>query len=277
MDDKIVILGAKGMVGGQLSLLLPHATALDRDQLDITDEASVRDMLTNLQPDVVINCVAYNDVDGAETNRDAAFLLNATVVKTLAKICNNVTATLVHFSTGYVFDGTQDCYIESDSTHPLSVYAKSKTAGEQAALEAKRHYLIRTNVIFGPHGESALSKKSFVDLMLSLAEKNSTIKAVSDEINSITYAPDLAAATVAIIKGQTPYGIYHIVNGGFASWFEFAQQIFGIKNIAVTVMPVPASDFPRPARRPGRIILKNTLFPRLRPWQEALQEYLTIK
>ncbi len=272
---KQLILGAKGMLGGQLHKLLPDAIAMDRGELDVTNAGAVREKLTHMKPDCIINCVAFNDVDGAETKRDIAFLLNAEVVKNLATLANELDATLVHFSTGYVFDGAQDAYTENDMPHPLSVYAESKAAGEQEALKAARHYVIRTNVIFGPSGESEMSKKSFVDLMLGLAAKTDTIKAVSDEVNSITYAPDLAQATVAIIKGEAPYGIYHIINDGQASWYEFAKEIFAVKNLPVTVIPVSSTEFPRPAKRPARIVLANTSFPRLRPWQEALHEYLS--
>ncbi len=274
--NNILILGAKGMVGGQLHKLLPGATAWDRTELDVTDSAAAHKALTELKPTVVINCVAFNDVDGAETNRDTAFRLNTEVVRTLAGVCNEIDATLVHFSTGYVFDGNQNNYNEDSAPNPISVYAESKLAGEQIVQTiAKKYYLVRTNAVFGPAGESEASKTSFVDLMLNLEKKMPELKAVVDETNSITYAPDLAAAVINLIEANQPYGIYHITNEGFANWYDFAKQIFTITGSTVTLTPVPGTEFPRAAKRAGRIVINNTKLPKLRPWQEALKEYLT--
>lgn len=274
--DKVVILGARGMVGGQLRKLLPEATSLDRDTLDATDESALRHTLLELRPTVIINCIAYNDVDGAESNRDAAFRLNETLPANLARISNELGALLIQYSTGYVFGENQQSYNEDDTPHPLSIYAQSKLAGEQAVKNtAARYYIIRTNTVFGPAGESASSKTSFVDLMLNLAKTKTELKLVNDEVNSITYAPDLAKATIGMIETKPAYGIYHITNEGSASWYEFAQQIFSIKSTPITLLPVAGTEFPRPAKRAHRYVINNTKLPALRSWQSALQEYLT--
>lgn len=272
---QIVILGAKGMVGQQLVKLLPDAFAFDREGLDVTNFDLLRSKLIEIKPDVIINCVAYNDVDGAETNREQAFLLNFDVVKNLFKIANELNATLVHFSTGYVFHGMAEGYNEKAEPFALSAYAESKAAGEAAAKFAKKYYLIRTNVVFGPPGTSEHSKKSFVDIMLSLSGKPE-LKVVNDETNSITYAPDLAKNVVELLKSNAPFGIYHIVNEGQATWYEFATEIFRQKGVAIKLIPVPGTEFPRPAKRPVRVVLNNTKLPKLRTWQEALKEYLKI-
>jgi dTDP-4-dehydrorhamnose reductase len=134
--------------------------------------------------------------------------------------------------------------------------------------------VVRTAVIFGPKGASELSKKSFVDLMLDLAAKRDTIEAVADEVNSVTYAADLAASTRGLLEAAPPAGIYHVTNRGGASWYDFAREIYRIAGKSTTVLPVPSTRFPRKAKRPARAVLLNTQLPPLRPWQEALADFL---
>ena len=223
----------------------------------------------------MINCVAFNDVDGAEDRQEQAFLLNAELPGALARITAELGVPLVHYSTNYVFDGAQGEYAEADAPAPLSVYGQSKLAGERRIAESGGQcYVVRTAVIFGPKGDSALSKKSFVDIMLDLSEKRSSIDVVSDEINNLTYAPDLAAATRRLLEAAPPAGIYHLTNSGSASWHECASEIFRISGRNVSAIPVPAARFPRKARRPAKALLRNTKQPALRPWQEALGEFL---
>jgi dTDP-4-dehydrorhamnose reductase len=182
---------------------------------------------------------------------------------------------LVHYSTNYVFDGVQGEYRETDAPAPLSAYGRSKWGGEQRIAEAGGQcYIVRTAVIFGPKGESDLSKKSFVDLMLDLSARRDTIQAVADEVNSVTYAPDLAAATSGLLDRLPPPGIYHLTNSGGASWFDLAGEIFRIIGKNVRVLPVPSTHFPRKAARPPKAILHNTKLPQVRPWQAALAEFL---
>jgi len=174
-----------------------------------------------------------------------------------------------------VFDGVRGEYSEADAPSPLSVYGASKLAGErQVAQAGGRAYVLRTAVIFGPKGASDLSKKSFVDLMLELSAKRDTIQAVSNEINSVTYAPDLAAATLGVIESGPVPGVYHTANSGAASWFDFAREILRLAGRQVTVLPVSSSHFPRKAARPPKAILLNTKLPALRPWTAALAEFL---
>jgi dTDP-4-dehydrorhamnose reductase len=274
---KILILGSKGMLGQELVRVFGNdAIGWDRSDVDVADGESLKLKVGSLKPSVIINCVAYNDVDGAEDNREAAMKMNAEVPGNLAAITKDLDITLVHFSTNYVFDGAKGEYQESDGPHPLSIYAESKYQGELAVQKnTGKFYIIRTAVIFGPKGESALSKRSFVGLMLDLSAKSDTIKAVSDEVNSITYAADLATAVKGIIGNRQPYGIYHFTNSGSASWYDLAKEIFAITGKQINVLPVPSSAFPRKAKRPAKSILLNTKLPPLRPWQEALKEYLT--
>jgi dTDP-4-dehydrorhamnose reductase len=276
----VVILGSKGTLGGQLLKLYPGVIGWDREEIDATDFAALRARLRGLgsMPAAVINCVAFNDVDGAEDRPDEAFLLNGELPGALAAITREMGAALVHFSTNYVFDGVKGEYAEDDGPVPLSVYGRSKLEGERRIAErGGRWYVARTAVIFGPKGQSAFSKKSFVDIMLELAEKRDSIEVVSDEINNLTYAPDLAEATRDLLEAAPDSGIYHLTNSGCASWFECASEIFRIQGKNVRALPVPAARFPRKARRPAKALLLNTRRPALRPWQEALREFLTMK
>jgi len=265
------------MLGSQLQKLSPEAVAWDREDVDVTDFPTLRARILGLGfvPPAIVNCVAFNDVDGAEDRPAQAFALNGDYVRDLARLAAEIGSTLVHYSTNYVFDGSRGEYLEDDVPSPLSVYGQSKLRGERMTAEhAGRYYVIRTAVIFGPKGASDLSKKSFVDLMLDLAARTGTIRAVSDEINSVTYAPDLAAGTRRLLEQSPPSGIYHLTNRGGVSWYDFAQEIFRIAGKKVTVLPVPSTHFPRKARRPAKAILINTKLPPQRPWQEALAEFL---
>ena len=274
---RVLILGFKGSLGGQLMKLYPEAVGWDREDLDVLDYPSLRAKIRSLgfAPDAIVNCVAFNDVDGAEDRPDRAFALNADFVGELAGYAKEMGVPLVHYSTNYVFDGVQGEYTEADSPAPLSVYGRSKLRGEQmAAASGARCYVVRTAVIFGPKGASDLSKKSFVDIMLDLSAKRDSIQVVSDEINSLTFAPDLAAGTHRLLGALPLPGTYHLTNSGGASWFDFAREIFRMAGKNVTVLPVPSSHFPRKAARPPKAILLNTKLPPLRPWQAALAEFL---
>jgi dTDP-4-dehydrorhamnose reductase len=277
MNRRPLILGAKGTLGTQLLKLYPDAVGWDREDIDVLDFPSLRAQVAGLGslPDAIVNCVAFNDVDGAEDHPERAFALNADFPGALALYARELGLPLVHYSSNYVFDGVRGEYAEADTPAPLSVYGRSKLRGEQLLAEAGgQGYVLRTAVIFGPKGSSDWSKKSFVDIMLDLSAKRDTIQAVSDEINSVTYAPDLAAATRDVLERMPPPGIYHTTNSGAASWFDFACEIFRIAGRAVTVLPVRSTHFPRKAARPPKAVLLNTKLPMLRPWTAALADFL---
>jgi dTDP-4-dehydrorhamnose reductase len=275
---RVLILGCKGTLGGQLMKLYPEAIGWDREDVDVLDFTSLRARVAGLSsaPGAVINCVAFNDVDGAEDCPHLADALNSEFPGKLAQFTRELGIPLVHYSTNYVFDGARGEYVETDRPAPLSAYGRSKRGGEERIAEAGAHcYIVRTAVIFGPKGESDLSKKSFVDLMRDLSAKRDTIEAVSDEINSVTYAPDLAAGTRDLLERLPEPGIYHLTNRGSASWFDLAGEIFRIAGKTVNLLPVPSTRFPRKALRPAKAILRNTRLPELRPWQDALAEFLS--
>jgi len=277
MTQEPLILGAKGTLGGQLLKLAPGAIGWDREDVDVLDFPSLRAKVAGLGflPGAIVNCVAFNDVDGAEDHPARAFALNVNFPRALAAYAAELGVPLVHYSTNYVFDGVRGEYAETDQPSALSVYGVSKLVGEKLVAQAGgQSYVVRTAVIFGPKGASELSKKSFVDLMLDLSAKRDTIQAVADEVNSVTYAPDLAAATLGLLESAPAPGIYHAVNSGAASWCDFAREIFRLAGRPVTVLPVPSTHFPRKAARPPKAVLLNTKLPALRPWTEALAEFL---
>jgi dTDP-4-dehydrorhamnose reductase len=277
MNGNYLILGSKGTLGQELAKIMPGATAWDREDADVTDfeNLKVKIKALNPLPEAIIYCAAFNDVDGAEIKKEVASMLNTAVPTELAEFCKQLDIPLVYFSTNYVFDGIKGYYIEKDVPNPISTYGLTKYLGELGVSQnADKFYIIRTAVLFGPKGTSPASKKSFVDLMLGLAQENMNLKVITDEVNSLTYAKDLAAAVSKILEDKMPYGIYHITNSGSASWYELALEIFNIKQLPVTLIKVPASDFRRLARRPGKAVLENTKFYEMRPWQEALREYL---
>ncbi|OGY31610.1 MAG: dTDP-4-dehydrorhamnose reductase [Candidatus Andersenbacteria bacterium RIFCSPHIGHO2_01_FULL_46_36] len=269
-----VIVGAKGMLGSMLSVVFAdkHPILLDKDEIDITNETSVRKALRDAGATHVINAAAYTNVDGAEEHSDTAFAVNEIGVKNLGLICRELSATLVHFSTDYVFPGTnEDGYTEADSPGPaINVYGQSKLAGERALKESGcNFYLVRTAWLYGPNG------KNFVDTMLQLAQKQDHLQVVSDQRGCPTYTKDLAEYVRTLLEGAYPFGIYHGVNTGNASWFEFAQKIFEYtSSIAIVVKPISSAQFPRPAKRPAFSILQNTKGPSMRSWQDALAEYV---
>jgi dTDP-4-dehydrorhamnose reductase len=273
----VLILGCKGTLGSQLMKLYPQAIGWDREEVDVRDFDALRARVAQLEspPQAIVNCVAFNDVDGAEDRPQQAFALNQEFPGELARFAGQLGIPLVHYSTNYVFDGVQGEYVEGDAPAPLSVYGRSKWGGEQRIVEAGGAcYIVRTAVIFGPKGASDLSKKSFVDLMRDLSATRDTIQAVADEINSVTYAPDLAAATRSLLDRMPAPGIYHLTNSGSASWFDLAGEIFRITGKKINLLPVPSTHFPRKALRPPKAILHNTKLPELRSWQAALAEFL---
>jgi len=273
---KILILGAQGSLGQTFVDLYhdQHVFAWDRNELDITDEEAVKNKITELKPELIINCAAYNAVDKAEEERQIAETINGYSVGFIAAAAGSVGATMVHFSTAYVFDGnSQEGYNEDDLPRPNSAYGESKLLGEiELEKNLENYYLIRTTWLYGR--ATPTGKPSFVDTMLKLAKENKPIKGIDDEFGQPTFVKDLAQATRALIEQKKPFGIYHLVNSGEASWYDWAKEIFAIKGIKADLMHGKRENFDRKAQRPKFGVLKNTKFIELRPWTESLKEYL---
>jgi len=294
---KIVLLGKKGMLGNQFPEKLQTAKArlggdieiftFDHSELDVTDTVKLREVMMKISPDIVINCIAYTNVDLAETERENSYLLNAVVPTELAKILSPLDAILVHFSTDYVFDGQKplfEGYKEDDPTNPVNYYGETKLAGEKGIEEnIKKYYILRTSWLYGRRIENR--GKNFVDTMLKLGReviegKREKLAVVSDQFGCPTLTSDLAQSVIDNIvmkydSGSLPeFGIYHQSNDDVTNWNEFASEIFKINGMDLNVEKITTSDFPTPAKRPLNSILLNTKLPRLRAWDEALREYL---
>ena len=280
---KYLILGGEGNLGCRLADLLPAGDFLswDRSDVDLTDFDKLIVKLDEAKPQIIINAAAYNAVDKCENDTDEeskAFKLNAYLPQVLGEWCLDNRATLVQYSSDYVFSGNKDDgYLETDKTDPINVYGKSKALGEKllAALVEKglKLFLIRTSKLFGPRGRSEAAKLSFFDIMLKLAREKDELKVVDDELSCFTYTPDLAMATLDLLKNYQP-GWYHITNAGAVTWYGAVCKLLDISGQQVKVTAVSSAEFPRPARRPHCSELKNNRGPKLRPWQEALTEYL---
>jgi len=279
--DRVIIIGAKGTLGSALARAFAetHPILWDIEDLDITDEKETIKKISDVCPDVVINAAGYTDVDGAEKNEELAMNINGHATGTIARAAKLVGAVMVHFGTDYIFDGTKkEGYAETDKPDPASVYGRSKLLGENEALkENDKTYIIRLSRLFGSAQRGERSKKSFVDLMLALAEKNKELSVVDEEVSSPTYAPDLADRTREIILSKMPFGVYHCSNAGSCTWYEFAKEIFLIKGVAVELNRVSGDHFKREAKRPAYSVLLSTKLSPMRPWQDALKEYLSCK
>jgi dTDP-4-dehydrorhamnose reductase len=289
---RILIFGAKGNLGTALSKAfdsiskenpLAHNEVIgwDREEIDATDDLLVKKKISELKPDLIINAIAYNAVDLAESEDGMALAekLNVGVVKSLAEAALENQATIIHYSTDYVFDGGKnEGYAENDEPKPINQYGRSKRAGEEVLIKLSgkglRWYLLRTSKLFGPRGSSPTAKPSFFDVMLKLAQEKTEIEVVNDELSCFTYTKDLAEATKALFDEDYGYGIYHITNSHPATWFEAAKMLFRLSDMATEVLPVSADRFPRAAKRPKSSVLINNKFITLRDYEEALKDYL---
>jgi dTDP-4-dehydrorhamnose reductase len=281
--QKVLVLGAKGMLGralGQEFRLAGYELALwDFEEIDLAEEAASLEKIALLGPDVIINAAAYNAVDQCETDDEEyrkALILNRDVPGYLARFAAEKSIHFVHYSTDYVFDGTiEDGYPEDALPQPLSRYGRSKYEGEQAVISAGGGaYLIRLSKLFGQPGASVLAKRSFFEIMLEKGEKNQEVSVVDDERSCFTYAPDLAAATRALIEEGAPAGVYHLPNEGGVTWYEAVRELYRQAGLATRVIPVTSAEFPRPARRPHASVLLNTRRPKQRPYADALNDFL---
>ena len=234
-----------------------EVAAWDRAQVDITSQLAIETALARFEPEVVFNSAAYNQVDVAEKEPQAAYQVNALAVRTLALACRQADARLTHFSTDYVFDGCgQKPYVETDQTHPLGAYAVSKLAGElyaQAYLE--KPLIVRTCGVYGPGGLHT-ARGNFVELMLRLAKSGNPIRVVEDFVASPTYAPLLAARTIDLVE-KNEYGVFHVGGGEPVSWFQFAKLIFAAAGVSPELTPTNEKEYRTPARRPKYSPLAN--------------------
>jgi dTDP-4-dehydrorhamnose reductase len=276
-----VILGAGGQLGQELAARLPaeETACLTRQDADLAVPGQVTQLLSTLRPQIVYNCAAYNLVDKAEDEPQAAFAINANGVRELAIACRDLGATLVHFSTDYVFGldtERHEPYRESDAPGPVSVYGLSKLAGEYfiRAL-CPNHFVFRTCGLYGRHGAGGKGG-NFVETMLKLAVAGKTIRVVNDQVLTPTSAGDVATAAVASVE-RLPPGLYHLTNDGQCSWYEFAATIFRLAGVTADLHATTTEEYGSQARRPlfSVLTMAHSFGLRIRPWQEALADYLS--
>ncbi len=261
MSKKLAIFGCAGQLGVELTRVFSErgylVSGFSRGDVDITDQASVEQTLSALDPALVINAAAYNQVDLAEKEPVAAYQSNALAVRNMAIVCRQIDAFFVHFSTDYVFDGTAGRpYAEVDQTHPLGAYAVSKLAGElyaQAYIDAP--LVIRTSGVFGPGGLRT-ARGNFVELMLRLANSGQPIRVVEDHVASPTYSPALAEVTAQLVERDLR-GVFHAGGGTAISWFDYAKLIFDAAGVKPELRPTDAREYRTAARRPKFSALSN--------------------
>ncbi len=284
MRNKVLIIGSKGMLGQDMTKEFEASYnwdtfSVDIERVDITQRSSVDFIIDKYEPQAVINCAAYNAVDRCEVEDEEfklAMRVNAEGPGNIAEICAQRNIIFFHFSTDYVFDGQKGEYVENDQPNPINRYGQTKYEGEKKVIGfGGKFYLARVSKLFGKTGRSLMAKKSFFDKMISFAKENKTLKVVDDELSCFCYTPDIAAEVRKIIEQGAPYGIYHIVNEHPCTWYEAACELFKLINFKVEVIPVSAEEFPRPAKRPKSSVLLNTKLKPLRPYFEALEEYIS--
>ncbi|ABX44026.1 dTDP-4-dehydrorhamnose reductase [Lachnoclostridium phytofermentans] len=275
---RVVVTGVNGQLGYDVVKELEKhgltAFGLTRKDLDITDKDQVIRTIRDINPEAVINCAAYTAVDLAEEEKEETLSANALAASYLAIACAGIHAKMIYLSTDYVFSGEgEKPYEVCDQVAPINWYGQTKYEGEQAVIrELDSCFIVRVSWVFGKNG------KNFVKTMLRLSEERNTVSVVADQIGSPTYTVDLAKCLVAMIKTDK-YGIYHVTNEGFCSWYDFAKEIFRMSGKNTTVQPLTSDEFPTKAKRPKNSRLsKEKLteqgFERLPTWQDALSRYL---
>lgn len=267
-----LVTGAGGMLGTDLmnALAGEDAVGFGRD-LDVRDGVATAAAVRRLAPDVVVNCAAWTDVDGAEAHEEEALAVNGHAVESLARTCAGHGVRLVHVSTDYVFDGSaRRPHAEGDPGSPINAYGRTKLAGERAAL---RHgqTVVRTAWLYGAHG------RNFVATMARLAAERETVSVVADQEGQPTWAGDVAARIVQMVRRGTPPGVYHATNAGRTTWYGLAREVFTLLGADPgRVAPTKARALARPAARPANSVLGHAGWaraglPPLRDWREALR------
>ena len=283
---KILVTGKEGQLGKSIRKAVATQQTDDefvfvgRSELDLSNQANIDHYFSHHQFDVIINCAAYTAVDQAEQESDLANQVNHLSVKQLATIARKQAAKLIHVSTDYVFDGESDTpYQETDDTHPINVYGKTKLAGEkavQAAMPANAT-IVRTSWVYSEYGGN------FVDTMIKLSKQRDELSVVADQLGSPTYASDLAKVLLHIAQEQEqrPTTVYHYCNQGGISWFDFAQEIFALYEIDCSVKPIKTTQYPTPAPRPKNTIMDTSKINQMlsiesAPWQQSLAACIAI-
>ncbi len=279
---KVLLIGADGMLGGELRERLEKiydVTGTTLQTLDICDREAVFAKAKEVNPDFIINCAAYTNVDGCETNYDLANRVNGLALENIADATKATNSTLIHISTDYVFDGKMDvekAYTEDMEPAPVTAYGKTKLLGEENARKAEKYYILRTAWLYG------LGGKNFVKTMLKLSETHDTLSVVCDQHGSPTCTTTLCEIIEAIMEKEPEYGVYHSTNEGFTTWYDFTRKIFELAGKSTKVNPVTSAEYkemnPASSDRPKNSQLSKEKLHKIdvypKAWEKALEEYL---
>ena len=279
---KILLIGSEGMLGSELKQRLQnkyevYGTTIDT--LDITDKNAVIEKAKEIEPDYIINCAAYTNVDGCEENENLALAVNGKAVENIAEAAKLTDATLIHISTDYVFPGNLEIdklYTEDMEPNPVSAYGRTKLVGEQNAKKAEKYYILRTAWLYG------LGGKNFVKTMLRLSKEKDEISVVDDQHGSPTCTTTLCSIIEQVMEKEPEYGIYHSTNEGFTTWYGFTKKIFEFANISTKVIPITSKQYkemyPKSSDRPTNSQLSKDKLHSIGIYPEsyeiALKEYL---
>jgi dTDP-4-dehydrorhamnose reductase len=283
---KIAVIGAEGQVGqdacAEFERNGDEVHGLNHAQLEIGSLDSVQAVLSQVQPDVVVNTAAFHQVEHCELDPVKAFAINACGARNVAKVAATIDALLIHISTDYVFDGGKSTpYEETDLPRPLNAYGNSKLAGEYFVRTlSPRYFVLRTSALYGKHPCRAKGGLNFVELMCKLAREGKEIKVVDSEFVTPTATADLAKQIVELSRCDS-FGLYHATAEGSCSWYEFAREIFALTATEAHLTIANAADFPSKVPRPHYSVLENKGLKSIsknvfRPWKEGLREYLTV-
>ena len=275
----VLVVGAAGQLGRvTVEAWKDHdVTALTRADVDLTDAAALERRVAAAAPALIVNCAAYNDVDGAESDPVTAFAVNALAVRSLAAAADRAGATLVHYSTDFVFDGAprETPYTEDDAPRPASVYGTSKLVGEWLAATARRAYVLRVESLFG-----GVYVRSSVDKLLGNLERGEPLRVFADRTLTPSYVHDVADATRTLVTTGAAAGLYHCVNGGVTNWLELGQELARLAGRAATarIEPVAFASVAMKAKRPQYCALSNAKLRaagvEMPEWRDALRRYL---
>ena len=278
---KVAIIGSTGQLGSDIfEVFGEKALPFSHDEIEVKDINSCRKILKDV--DIVINCAAYVKVDESEDNPEKAFMVNAIGARNVALVCNEKKMKNVYISTDFVFDGNKNKpYQEDDQPNPINTYGLSKYVGEMFTRNyCTKFYIIRSSSLYGEKGARGKGG-NFVNWMIEKANNNEIIKVVDDIVMSPTYTKDAAEMVKNMLDKKLPYGIYHVTNQGYCSWFEFAKKIFEFLDIDAKLFPIKSDELNRKASRPKSSALENTKINRfglrMRNWEDALKDYLREK
>ena len=275
---KVLVLGSKGQLGTELCISLEAGSidyvGVDKDDVNITMLDSVVNITSEVNPDIIINCAAYTQVDKCETEIDLAYAVNAIGARNAAIAAEKSSSKLIHISTDFVYDGhKRSPYYEFDEVNPISMYGKTKLAGEMFIKQfCKNSFIIRTSWLYGHHGAN------FVKTMLRLSESRSELSVVHDQVGTPTYVNDLVDAIIKVMSSER-YGVYHFSNEGKCSWNEFAKKIFELSGKEIQVNEITGAEFGAPAERPSYSVMEKYMFRqefdyKAPDWETSLKVYL---